>query len=378
MTQRTSNFFTRNWHRCFKNKKYIDYYNQSRTITHKISNLIIKDNTSNIDNFSHERLRKHLLNPKIEHKIFYILFSKMSELKLESRVTMTGLFISKILTFPLTLVTLHGFGGVTHNYIRIWNPINLEWKIFKFDEDLVDILQLEQGICACIFENGKIILWDVYLEEPILTLEGHTHRVTSIIAIPGGYITTSEDGTLKMWKRNECFRSMEARNTFNCVLLLQDSFIVGTSGGDLHVFDMKGNLQIQLPDHRSAIINLKLLPENQLLSQCYRGEIRIWNIQTWKYTTLFKSFDSNIKECSNFPECIKDLPPKLIQEIENDRILHNVGKFLVALHKNNPGCIIIDTETQKITYKTIPHHCSNVMGNKLITGDPDSLCIYTL
>ena len=297
----------------------------------------------------------------------------MSELKLESKITMDGLFVTKILTFPLTLVTLHCFRG-----IRIWNPVNLEWKIFKFDEDLADILQLKDGICACIFKNGKVVLWDVYLEKAILILEGHTDRVTSIIDIPGGYITTSEDETLKLWKGNECFRSIEADSTFNCVLLLQDSFIAGTSDGDLQVFDMKGNLQIQLPDHRYAVIYLKLLPHAQLLSQDYRGEIRIWNIQTWKYTKLLDHFYTNIKECSNFPACIKDLPDEFIQEIRNDKVLHNIGKFLIALDKDIPICIIIDTESKKIIYQNVPHRCSNIMGNKLIIGDPNNLCIYTL
>lgn len=299
---------------------------------------------------------------------------------LKKRVVKEALSCIKILVFPMTLVTLHGFLGDTYNYIYVWNTFDLECKLFKFEEGLVDIFELNDEICACIFRNGKVILWDVFLEEEVLTLVGHMARVMSIINIPGGYMTTSEGGTVKMWEQDKCIFSYTLIANIRCdcaVVLPNERLVLGTSSGKLYVLDIKAEKVSKIHHHLLRIIHLRLLPDNTLLSQCRKGEIRIWDITTWRYQTLFKQFDTNIERCADFM-AVRNLPQEIVKLIQNDGKIYSLGtRHLVYVKDVLPTVIIIDLVTKRTKYLFLSYLCSNVMGDKLILGSVESLHMYS-
>lgn len=308
------------------------------------------------------------------------LENKIPTLEIEAETKIECLFIDKMLIFSTILVTLHSYRGITHNHIKLWSILTFKCKVVYFSEDLVNIFELQDGICACAFNNGKVILYDVFLEKEIAILKEHTEKVTAIIDIKDGYITLSEDESFKIWKEDECIRTVKCLTIFNHITLLPDDrFILGAGNSrDLIVFSMTGELIVSLPHHNLGISLLRILSDGSLLSQCRQGEIRIWNTKTWKYIQLFETFDTDISKCKNF-SLVRSLPEKIIDEISTDGTLYNIGdKFLIYFFKNNPVTVIVDIINEKSYTEFIPHHRSVLLEDKLIIGNLDSLCIYTI
>lgn len=299
----------------------------------------------------------------------------------QCKVTVNNLHCKKILVFPMTLVTLHGFADQIYNYIRIWCTTDLSWKTFKFEDELVDILPLDDGICAYIFQNGQVSLWDVFLEQEVLALWGHTSKVIFIIHTPTGFMTISQDCTVKLWEKKECIFSHRVSDKLKCqcaIVLPDGRLVLGMYGGDILVFDIKTKQVLSLPEHFTSIMHLRSISDDKLLSQEYRGKIRIWNTTSWKYDIVLKAFDTDITNCSNIMSTL-DLPSDIIHNIQSNDKLYSVGKnYLIYVRNSLPLVIIIDLVTKASKYVTLGHHCSNIMENKLIMGDIDSICIYSL
>mmetsp|Transcript_14278 Transcript_14278/g.22297 ORF Transcript_14278/g.22297 Transcript_14278/m.22297 type:complete len:314 (-) Transcript_14278:468-1409(-) len=154
--------------------------------------------------------------------------------------------------------------GYDHK-IRFWEaPSGMCSRTLRFPDSQVNCLEItpdKQFLAAG--GNPHIRLYEINnpaMENPVLTLDGHTSAVTSLgFQRDGRYLYSgSEDGTIKLWDlRSPTYsRSFDCHGAVNSVALRsnRDEIISGDQNGTVKIWDLGSSRCINdvTPDHYSG------------------------------------------------------------------------------------------------------------------------------
>lgn len=167
--------------------------------------------------------------------------------------------------------------------------------------------------CASFSPNSRFLVtvggnvakvWNIPSGRLHKTLKGHTKRVRSARFNSSGtrIVTTSEDGTVKMWDiaGARVFRNIQITNkgwTYTAVFNPRGgSIAVGAYGGLLDIWDVNnGKRIIQLRGHSRAINTVRFNKNgSRLLSASVDNSVKLWEIPSGRLIRTFsgRSFNS--------------------------------------------------------------------------------------
>lgn len=125
----------------------------------------------------------------------------------------------------------------------------------------------------------NIRIWNTKTGICEVILKGHTKIVNNLIVYQNLIISNSADKTIRIWKDDLCIKIIDV----GCLsrIIAVNNMIVGYGvvGKTLMIWNIEdGNLINTLEGHTSYIHNIKVLPNNDIIS-CARDEtMRIWNL----------------------------------------------------------------------------------------------------
>ena len=141
-----------------------------------------------------------------------------------------------------------------------------------------------RGALAWLRPNKATLLAPVGALE--LRLEGHTDRVSTLVALAGGRVVSgSGDSTLRVWNAvtGECERTLDGHtHTVNALVALADGRMVSASGDKtLRVWNAAtGECEHTLEGHTDVVISLVKLADGRVVSGSYDKTMRVWNAAT--------------------------------------------------------------------------------------------------
>lgn len=211
-------------------------------------------------------------------------------------------------------------------YFKVWSLDDLTepQRRFKYDRHVSDIYILPNDTLVIYESNSKnIVMWDLY--EDIITLTGHTNDIQCVLSFGNKLLTGSWDENIKVWnldtyeceqtfighktgimtlnilndnlivssdaageiriwnREGECQRIIEADDVIKKILTLEDKLIcinAHINTQDITIWSAStGHKQAVLKGHTSAITDIQLLPNNNIMS-ISKTELKIWNMYT--------------------------------------------------------------------------------------------------
>lgn len=148
------------------------------------------------------------------------------------------------------------------------------------------ILPLNDGSALIALAYGDIIR--VSSKGILMTLEGHTNYIVDISIYGDRIVTSSEDKTIKMWDLT-CHTTI---NEYAYKLIITHDEIITVGTETLKKWNFNGHCIIQYDD---SIIDIKLLPNNSLLTISVDGSMRIYQ----------KIYNTDLVRSTRFIKCNK-------------------------------------------------------------------------
>jgi WD40 repeat protein len=139
---------------------------------------------------------------------------------------------------------------------------------------------------AAGYDDGAARLWDLAAGELLLTLTGHTSRVSSVAFSPDGrtLATASYDATIRLWDiaSGEELRVLAGHEAAVLdVAFSPDGRLLASAGGDetVRLWDTgRGELAHTFVGHRLEVNAVTFSPDGRLVASAGYQSVRLWNV----------------------------------------------------------------------------------------------------
>ena len=133
-------------------------------------------------------------------------------------------------------------------------------------------------------EDGMARLWDLQ-GNLLATLKGHKGKVTSVAFSPdeNRIATSGEDGTARIWNLQGdqlvTLQRHQGKVTQAVFSAEGDRLVTSDEKGYIYVWNLQGKQLSTFQAGSIAIIQLILMPKNQILTRNQEGVVHLWNLQ---------------------------------------------------------------------------------------------------
>lgn len=172
------------------------------------------------------------------------------------------------------------------------------------DAVLCVCLMNEEDLAISGSKDKTVRLWNLQTKSCERIFEGHTGVVGCLASTSDNktIVSGSGDFTLKIWntERGECLYTLQGHNdAIKCIgITADDRFAIAGSheGKDqLLLWNLKdGGCARKFTGHTHAVMHLKVLPNNMMVTSSRDGTIKLWNIQSGELVNSF-DFQSQVK-----------------------------------------------------------------------------------
>lgn len=147
-----------------------------------------------------------------------------------------------------------------------------------------------------IFSTRMRITHNIFQKvKQIYILSGHSRSIKTIQVKGDKVLTSSEDGTVRLWKtrKNKGF-VVVSHNNFAISAKFWDQGVVSVSADrTLKVWKKDKSVKSEFA-HRAAITALKKVNENVFVTGSYDGCVKIWDLRNLNNLVSSKDFDGDI------------------------------------------------------------------------------------
>ena len=153
-------------------------------------------------------------------------------------------------------------------------------------------------------KDKTVRLWNLQTKSCERIFEGHTGVVERLASTSDNktIVSGSGDFTLKIWntEKGDCLYTLKGHNdSIKCIGITDDNHfaIAGSHEGkdQLLLWNLKdGGCARKFTGHTHAVMHLKVLPNNMMITSSRDGTIKLWNIQSGELINSF-DFQSQVK-----------------------------------------------------------------------------------
>lgn len=153
-------------------------------------------------------------------------------------------------------------------------------------------------------KDKTVRLWNLQTKSCERIFEGHTGVVERLGSTSDNktIVSGSGDFTLKIWntEKGDCLYTLKGHNdSIKCIGITDDNHfaIAGSHEGkdQLLLWNLKdGGCARKFTGHTHAVMHLKVLPNNVMITSSRDGTIKLWNIQSGELINSF-DFQSQVK-----------------------------------------------------------------------------------
>ena len=153
-------------------------------------------------------------------------------------------------------------------------------------------------------KDKTVRLWNLQTKSCERIFEGHTGVVGCLASTSDNktIVSGSGDFTLKIWntQKGECLHTLKGHSdSIKCTVITDDNqfAIAGSHEGkdQLLLWNLKdGSCTRKFTGHTHAVMHLKVLPNNTMVTSSRDGTIKLWNIQSGELINSF-DFQSQVK-----------------------------------------------------------------------------------
>ena len=153
-------------------------------------------------------------------------------------------------------------------------------------------------------KDKTVRLWNLQTKSCERTFEGHSEVVECLASTSDNktIVSGSGDFTLKIWntEKGDCLYTLKGHNdSIKCIGITDDNqfAIAGSHEGkdQLLLWNLKdGGSARKFTGHTHAVMRLKVLPNNMMVTSSRDGTIKLWNIQSGELINSF-DFQSQVK-----------------------------------------------------------------------------------
>lgn len=153
-------------------------------------------------------------------------------------------------------------------------------------------------------KDKTVRLWNLKTKSCERIFEGHTGVVGCLASTSNNEIIVSGSGdfTIKVWstEKEECLHTLKGHNdSIKCIGITDDGqfAIAGSHEGknQLLLWNLKdGSCTRKFTGHTHAVMHLKVLPHDMMITSSRDGTIKLWNIQSGELLATF-DFQSQVK-----------------------------------------------------------------------------------
>lgn len=145
----------------------------------------------------------------------------------------------------------------------------------------------QNNICSLFSKNNLLIssswdgtakVWDVSNFETIYTLDNGNSVLDAIIVSPTTFLTCSSDKLIKLWDKDKVIQTfLGHKDVVRKILPLDDqTFASCSNDGTIKIWNYQGQVLHTLSGHESFIYDMVLLPNGYLVSSSEDRSVRIW------------------------------------------------------------------------------------------------------
>ncbi len=181
------------------------------------------------------------------------------------------------------------------------------------NDDISAIAYHRQGnLLASASQDGTVKLWQLQNNELSLreTLSGHAGWVTAVAISPDGrrIISGSSDKTIKIWDaaRGSLQQTLTDHKSavYDLAIAPDNTLVSASQDRTIKLWDLAtGQLQQTLTDHTAGVYSLALVPEEQtLISGSADRTIKLWHLPTGSLIATFTGHDSIVNSLEIIPD----------------------------------------------------------------------------
>ncbi len=133
-------------------------------------------------------------------------------------------------------------------------------------------------------DDGTIKIWDLETFTCIKTLEGHSRPVTSLAISDGRLISAFYNGTIKIWDLETftCIKTLEGHSRPVTSLAISDGRLIsGSNDCTIKIWDLETFTCIKTLEGHSRPVASLAISDGRLISGSHNGTIKIWDLETF-------------------------------------------------------------------------------------------------
>ncbi len=158
-------------------------------------------------------------------------------------------------------------------------------------------------------DDYKIYIWDVSTESKVHTLTGHERKITGLVFKRNGdLISTSEDGTVRLWnvsEEREIRRLQDGFGRVTSIALSSDEkhAVFGATDGTLRLWEVDtGILRKTLTGHEDVVLSVDFSRNGrQVASGSEDNSVRLWDVSTGMLVETFVGHEKRVWSISVHP-----------------------------------------------------------------------------
>jgi WD40 repeat protein/tRNA A-37 threonylcarbamoyl transferase component Bud32 len=205
----------------------------------------------------------------------------------------------------------------TSHWVKLWS-VHEHREIARFPGEAMEVgfatpalgFSPSGGQLAIGSLEGPVVLWDLTTLARVLTLEGHSSIVSSLVFSPGGHtlVTGSGDHTIRVWSLTNGQQIAEFTNhtdKVQCVALSPDGKTLASAGWDVRagsfdksvrIWDLGQERQVAvLTNHTFWVSALAFSPDGKTLASASADpSIKFWDTGNWREVSTLKGSQDEI------------------------------------------------------------------------------------